>query len=56
MPWTSHRLSDNEPVGQGAVIVGAVRTNGEQLIALSHQNRILGADTPEDPAAVAKTL
>ena len=46
----------DEALGERAVIVGAVGTDGEQLIAPLHENRILGADTPEDLAAIGKTL
>ncbi|HEX7486614.1 MAG TPA: hypothetical protein VF332_10700 [Vicinamibacterales bacterium] len=55
MPRTSHCLSDDETLGERAVIVGAVRTHGEQLIALSHEEHLLAVDAPEDLVAVWKT-
>ena len=41
MQRASHRVADNETVGEGAVVVGTVSAHSEDLIATSNQNCVL---------------
>ena len=52
VPGTAHRVADDEPVGERAVIVGAMGADREDLGAAAHQQHLLLADMAEQLAAV----
>ena len=54
MPGAAHRVADDEPVGQRAVIVGAVGADREHLGAAAHEQHRLLADMAEQLAAVGQ--
>jgi hypothetical protein len=43
MPRTTDRVSDDQTVGERAVIVGAMRADGKRLATPSHQNHVIVA-------------
>ena len=56
MPRTSHGVADDQTVCQRPMVMRAVRTDGEELIASPYEDRVLRVDTSGDDAAVLKRL
>ena len=52
MPRTADGVADDEPVGERAVVVRAVRADGEDLLAPPHQNHVVVADSCRRRSAV----
>src|SRR3974390_1393053 len=50
MPGTAHALTGNETFGQRTVIMGAMRADSENVVAVSHQQHLLVADMTEELA------
>jgi hypothetical protein len=48
------RLSYNESVGKGAMVVSTVGTDGEEAVALAHQHDIVISNLPGDRDSVAE--
>ena len=48
MPGTTHRVVDDEALGEWSVIVRAIGADGEQGLATAHEDRLFGFDAPED--------
>ncbi len=54
MPGASHGIADEETLRERPPVMGARRTDGEDLIAPTSEKHRLGADMPGDHAAVSK--
>ena len=54
MPGAAHRVVDNEPVGEGAMIVGAMGADREDIGAAARQQHRLVADVAEKLAAIGQ--
>ena len=54
MPGAAHRVADQQPFGERAVIVAAVRADGEDLAAAARQQHLLVADMADQHAAVGE--
>src|SRR6516225_401429 len=50
MPGTAHAFAGDKSLGQRAVIMGAMRANGEDFVAAVHQQHLLVADMAEELA------
>jgi hypothetical protein len=51
MPGTTDAVSDDEPLGQGTVIMAAMRIDRKHLGSDSHQQDVLVADMPQQGLA-----
>jgi hypothetical protein len=49
--WTSDGVVDDQPIGQRAVIVRAVRADGEPFIARSRKEHVFVGNTPQHHSA-----
>jgi hypothetical protein len=52
VPRTPYGVTDDQPVGERAVVVGAMRTDGKDLVPPPYQDRFVVADAAGDGAAV----
>ena len=52
MPGTAHRAVDNEPLRERAVIVGALRADGEHVGAATHEQHWLFLHMANELAAI----
>ena len=52
MPGAPHRLADHQPFGEWAAVMGARRTDGEQLVAAPREDDRLAVDVAELHRAV----
>jgi len=56
MPWTSHRVPDQEPFSEWAAVVRTGSINGKELCALARQQDCLIPDMTGKHATVAKVV
>jgi hypothetical protein len=52
MPWTAHRIVDDESIHERAAVVGAVSADGEYLRAAAREQHRLFSDVTDKLAAV----
>jgi hypothetical protein len=56
MPRTADRVANDEAVGERAVVVGAMRADGEGLVAPPHQNHVIVARAAGNRHSVLEIL
>ena len=54
MQGTANRVADDQAVGQRALVVRAVRADGEESIARARQQHVVVADATREQAAVGQ--